>query len=336
MYKTYLLLNNCLLYILVIISCTADLRKQEYLLIDVEKNINNFSFAKLSEFSDDIDYIPLETNDSTLLKSISHLIITDSMLIISDYYYCITFDVNGEYICSYGSKGHGPGQFELSINNISFDNYSGKIYLSCKPDKLIEFALNGTFLREISIPDQFSKGASEFYVAGSNIFCGLDRLSDVHRLILFTDTGQILGVYPNYFNDNTLKGNLPAYALFNGVLFLIINDKILYKDGLCDTAFYLNKNNLQREPVYCFNFGKYRKVFDYLKSLSGFSLSNEEMRQHMSVADFMEVGDFLFFTCNFGAYLPIKESIMPDKSKIPPGNEIFPISAVRSIFNKKT
>jgi len=126
-----------ILLILFNLSCNADLKQYDITFIDIEKNIDNFQFVYLSDFTDDIEYIPLETRDSSLLRSVSRLIITDDMFIISDFYSCMAFNRGGKYIRRWGSKGNGPGQYVSSIETISIDEDNRKIYIITPPSKEI-------------------------------------------------------------------------------------------------------------------------------------------------------------------------------------------------------
>jgi len=327
-----------ILIILFNFSCNPDLEQHDITFIDIKNNLHNFQFVNLSEFADDIEYISLETLDSNLLRSIAHLVVTKDRFIISDFSSCMAFDREGKYICTYGGKGNGPGQYAYSIERISIDEDNGKVYLTIPSQKkFIEFSLEGSFIREISIP---SYDVNPLYeVLENDIFLGVQFMPLAkNRLIMFTDKGVITNTYPNYYSDTELQGNIPAYNFLNMnfTRLITIKDKILYKEGLSDTAFYLNKVNLQREPAYYFSFGKYRNAIEYLKSITGNRLDKSIMN-HMSVTGFIEIDDFLFFTCNFCLYMPESEVILVDKSRIPEGvTSLSSLNSVRSIFSKKT
>jgi len=182
-------------------------------------------------------------------------------------------------------------------------------------------------------------GSAQYAALGNDVFCGVHvSPSTQSRLYMFTDKGEFTGSYPNYYIDSALHGNISSYFSLNSTQ-LTINDNLLYKDGLCDTAFYLDKENLQRQPAYYFSFGKYRNAVEYLKSLRsipGNWTPDKGVLNHIVVAGFIEIGDYVLFTCNFCIYMPESEKIERN-IPIPEGvNSLGSLNPVRSIFNKKT
>ena len=62
--------------------------------------MSNMQSAKLSDFVDSIQYIPLETNDSTLIGSISRIIATPNKIFVGDRVAegVFVFDKKGKFI----------------------------------------------------------------------------------------------------------------------------------------------------------------------------------------------------------------------------------------------
>lgn len=85
-----------IIFLLIILtSCKSDVQEGTIPVIDIKKNIKNFQFVKLSEITGDIDYIPLETDSSSLMQSIWQIIMTDDRIIVEDGSAYKAFDKDG-------------------------------------------------------------------------------------------------------------------------------------------------------------------------------------------------------------------------------------------------
>lgn len=109
--KDYLIL----LYItLIISSCSStDIIYNKHSIINIADNIGKGHLANLSEIAESIEYIPLETNDSTLLGTIIRVYYSSGYFLprtaknTSGVY--IIFDKDGQHHGKLNSKGRGPG-----------------------------------------------------------------------------------------------------------------------------------------------------------------------------------------------------------------------------------
>ena len=310
-------------------------------LVDIESHINSFEFINLSLITDRIEYIPLETDSISLINGINKLINTNDRFIIHDGLSCKAFSKSGEYLCKYGNQGKGPGQF-LMINTISYDQERKMVYIASPPQLLMEYSKHGDFIRYIEIPPEMIDSVEEnvnYVTFGNNTFCGVTS-KDHNKLFLFNDRKEVLATYPDYYDDPSLKGNILAYLGANSNVF-VLGKNILYKDGLCDTVFYLT-SDLHREPVYYFHFGNYSHLKEYLKSLSNYQ-NMEELKgllDHCQITDLIEINDLLLFTCSFGNRLPKSEFIAYDVNQYSGGpfNSSFLgyINPIHGMYHKKS
>lgn len=280
--------------------------------VDIENNINSFEDVYLSEITDDIVYIPLETNTNSFLEYIGerHLVVTEEQFIIRNNISCKAYNRDGKYVCDYGSRGKGPGQY-ITNDFVTIDEKNKKMYLSVDNQGIIEYSYDAAFLRNIPIPDSVRKNIGygiNFLRLHDNIFCSMPNVAKMqYILFFFNDNKKVLGSYPNYYNDPSLKGSQLNYSSAN-MIYLTIGDRILFKQGLCDTAFYLT-TTLQREPAYYFNLGKYSRLKEYLKSIKSDNHDLKGLYNHIFVSGFIETKDFLLFTCEFRNHIPRSEYI---------------------------
>lgn len=309
--------------------------------INVANSISSFDYINLSEIADSIIYVPLETDSNCLIVFAHQIIVTKDRYIIVENQSCKAFDNDGRYICSYGSAGNGPGQF-LLIDKVSVDVHNNLLYLSCG-NMLIEYTLNGRFVRNISIPQVYNFLEVSKYaicVDSNNYWCVMEVSDQPNKVFSFNDNSRILNYFPNYYNNPKFRKNIYAYNIVSRSN-LSLADKIIYKDGLSDTAYYFTAN-LKHKPAYTFNFGEYSRLKDYLISLDGLKIDDElkDIDNHIRVFDFIELSDLLLFTCSFGNNIPKSEFIDRDMSLYTGGafsaKVIGNSNNVGAIFNKKT
>lgn len=100
---------------------------------------------KLSDFSDRIEYIPLQTKKESLVRGIAYLQMNDSVIGISDMQKVLLFKRDGTFIRAIGRRGKGPQEYG-GIYNFYFK--ADTIYI-ITVDKLLKFTMDGKFQREI-------------------------------------------------------------------------------------------------------------------------------------------------------------------------------------------
>jgi 6-bladed beta-propeller len=107
-------------------------------------------YAGLNELGKITKVIKLETSKDSLLGRIGRVRVdkTNGDLVIGDFRntnQVLRFNKKGEFICKYGRKGQGPGEY-VEVYNFTLTNKGDVILLTRL--KLIKFSKNGTFLQE--------------------------------------------------------------------------------------------------------------------------------------------------------------------------------------------
>jgi len=138
-------------------GCSSDNQKTETGLkvIDVAGGVGKSRQVNLSEIADTIEYIPLETTQESFLSPPQF----DRIFYENDIVYfpqktdiIKLFNSKGEYLSTFNRLGRGPQEYE-TIGKPQIDNASGKIIINSF-DKIVEYSLNGEFIRNISFPAQ--------------------------------------------------------------------------------------------------------------------------------------------------------------------------------------
>ena len=160
-----------LFFVSLFYSCSNETKKSNNLLeihIDIDKNIT----LPLSEITENIAAIELELTDENLInpEDIIKILLSDSLIFISEPEHLFVFNIEGKFIRSIGSKGQGPGEY-IRIKSFTFDEKNQIIYINSDGSQILGYDLTGKFLKKITI------------------------MKDVYG-------GQILGI--NYFNNELL------------------------------------------------------------------------------------------------------------------------------------
>lgn len=97
--------------------------------INIKKGVNNI--ADISNLSDSVKFVKLETNPDCLIGNISKIINYNGFYYVLDNKYAnalFRFNIEGKYIDKIFSVGKGPGQY-IKLQDFSIDKKNRKIYL---------------------------------------------------------------------------------------------------------------------------------------------------------------------------------------------------------------
>jgi hypothetical protein len=176
-------------------NCTAKKNNEEGELIKVD-----FENAKLnfSEVFDSVQYIPLETNDTSLLDNINKMYLTKNRIVVADYNNKFhLFDINGRYIRQIGGLGKGPGE-RMTLSDFIVDEKCNTIItLDARRRKIQYFTLEGEYLYEKKISFQTSEFAKLDSV--NYIFSNINEYNeDMYNIYITNSDFQIVS---GYFDD---------------------------------------------------------------------------------------------------------------------------------------
>ncbi len=114
--------------------------------IDFSDNLLQRYF-NLSEFTDSIEYLKLETNDSCFLKKIDKLFTVDNELFISDGERLFVFNrYSGRFIRNIGNIGKGPGEYFEVEDFVIFPEEDRVFITDLKGGRVHIFDLQGHFI----------------------------------------------------------------------------------------------------------------------------------------------------------------------------------------------
>lgn len=277
---------------------------------------------KASDYFASIEYVPLETTDSSLIGNKPAIVIDkDRVYVGSSQRPCLVFDLKtGKFIRSIGLIDKGPMGYKSS-NEFWINPENGVIYFPGWKKELIKYSVNGEFLGTQKIPDCAGDAASLSYLDQNTLVAHCEsmmgRVAD--RLVYFNDKGEVLKNFAGIPRSDTMdisnisnisiltaskmglsKGgvillkrgdiNQERLLMTNQPVFGHWNGKTWYKESYSDTVFNLSGQGI--EPGWVLDMGKYKLGIE--------ERDNREARKDKgNINQVMESDRFLMFSYFF-------------------------------------
>ncbi len=136
-------------FLFIVYSCSEKQENKESIKVD----LNNRNEVSIFSIFSKIEIIPLETNDSSLIKAISKIIVDNDTLYILDNEMSkiLVFNKSGNYLYSIDHKGRGPGEYTSTSDINVFDD--DLFVLSSLDNKLYIYTKSGDLKKTIHLPN---------------------------------------------------------------------------------------------------------------------------------------------------------------------------------------
>lgn len=285
-------------------------------LIKSESQILTFDLKKLPQqttlkLSDlgatDIQYIPLETSEQSVIPNIRNMIISKSYILIRYFSNVNIFRHDGSFVTKIGTKGRGPNEF-ISAQDVDINLKNESIYLADGlQQKFLVFSKNGNFIRTFKIPHT---GAVTFkYTEDGILLYYQNYMGNIENSYNLLDTaGNIIKNFPNKY---PWKRTVPTLAFLGENIFYRFNNQLLKKEIYCDTIYaYKNKGF---EPHLIINVGNLR-LTPTSRTESTVEIINNN---YLSPENLFEFADYIYyeFMLTFNGKLEIRSIIGSKKNK---------------------
>ena len=250
--------------------------------------------AKLSDLGFvDIEYIPLETKEQSLISGINLVYFTDysmNKIIPRDGYYIIKnkgrvlkFREDGSFIASIGKLGRGPGEI-VQIEDLEIDEENQNVFMvSGWQKKFCLYSPDGEFVNTFNVP--FYIREFRFVEGGILCYCGNNIGTNKNSFILIDKLGHIIKDFPNYYQF-TLKS---GFGFTHENLFYRFNDKIFKKELYSDTVYVFE--NMDFKPHMVIEVGN-RLITPRVRSESNMLTIDAKYIQPMNLFEF---GDYVYY-----------------------------------------
>lgn len=211
-------------------------------LVDLEACVKGpVQEMNLSEISDDIRYIPLETKPENLIKRIWQIVRYDDRILINGLTSLDMFSSDGRFVKKIGQRGNGPEDYTY-INGLVPDLDRGKFYIYTGP-KINIYDRQLNFLKSVQLSDKDDRMSFGIMMPDGNIISYLGSkykvIGSTNTIYSFAETdtlGQILRKYPNNF---PIESTYPGMVM-GEIPFYKKNGFVRYLDYGNDTLFSLS------------------------------------------------------------------------------------------------
>ncbi|MBN2675270.1 MAG: 6-bladed beta-propeller [Alphaproteobacteria bacterium] len=252
----------------------------------------------MSSFIDEVTYIPLETNQNSLLSAVDKLYVYENEIYILDKKQgaIVVFSENGKFKRKINRIGKGPGEY-INISDFSIDTSNGLLLISdTNTRKLHLYQTNGEFYKTYN-----SKTL--------NSFCELyDK-----RVISYSDNN----IYSEKYNLHVvdlesekkidylpIDVDLKDFQTRTGGQFMKNHmGQILFKEALGYNIYKFDSSGIKN--YFFIDFGEYNLPDSYFKGELDFndlvySLNDGKYAVYPTI--FMETSEIIFFRYQFGDY----------------------------------
>ena len=286
--KNYILLLGLILFV----SCDRQESVLHNRVLDVAQMLKKEIEVPLSEFSDSIDYVLLETNDSILLHQNAYVFYADnSDLFIRSKQSIFHFDSKGRFLNRIGKMGDGPHEYNV-IYNVSVDDVNKRLFLYVGQKKIYVMNYDGQFLYELNL--KVMEDVTAAYLINENRILAETRAYSNNgikvALSLFNMQGECIKKDLVVFGDD-LKTDLHMhtmpymYACQNMVRYMSSFSNMLY--------------GLQNEAVVdsmVFDFKNYQPDRSLIENMNK---RNDLLRNYASLVDIQENSNTMFLLVIF-------------------------------------
>ncbi|MDP3452958.1 MAG: 6-bladed beta-propeller [Bacteroidales bacterium] len=313
-------------------SCIQEEKTKNLRIIDLAGNVGKTSVVNLSEIAESVDYIPLETNDESLLAPpLTYLNFVNGKLYIRQFQTEIKiFNQDGSFVKVFNKQGRGPQEYEF-LSDFYIDLLTNNL-LVYTHKKLSEYNINGDFVRRISLYQK-----DEISIFGSNKYF---KIEENLNLVTFSKykskysscvTDSLFNVlyYINYSDkDISTRLNIEKQINFLTPYFYKFRDSVRIFNGYGENILSVS-NSKGVDTSFILNYGEYHYRNFNLNVRNSNNLPF--IHRYRSV---YESSNYLFMQFFMGS-LPHKPKIILRYEREKNEKKVeLPITA--SLFNKKT
>lgn len=258
------------------------------------KKLPNLSTLKLSDLGFvNIEYIPLETNEESMLPNIEGLSLNwgsykiladDNYFILKIWNKILRFRNDGSFVGLVGTEGRGPHEYTVA-HDIDVNPENHNTYLvSAWQKKFNVYSDKGDFIRSFQMPIY---APVQFRFVDGNILCYSDNLQgNIENSFVLLDTnGIILKNFPNKYPFKRKDG----FGFTHENLFYRFNNQLFKKEVYSDTI-YVYKN-MDFRPRLVIEVGERLITPKARSEFEGLEIG----KKYINPLNLFEFGDFVYY-----------------------------------------
>ena len=230
--------------------------------IDVAGAIGKGQIVPLSQIAESVEYIPLETSQSSLVDKLrwNSIVYENNKFYIKYNHSLFIFDNTGKFLFNFNRYGRGPQEYDY-LSDFCIDHDDNIIVRGF--ERFILFDKSGNFVKVLA-DKNFAPGVvlkncyplgKEKYLFITELKRGVDN--EYSAVIMDLKSDKIIKIkYPQ--KEREFVKSLPEmyrYSFYE-VTAILSSDGILLINGLDENVLRVDKN-LDIDTLFNFNFGKY-------------------------------------------------------------------------------
>ena len=248
------------------LSCTkqANVDQGDMYVIPIQSVFETERSMKLSELVDTIEYLELKTPEGLIISTIRGVKQVEDFLLIQARMVLYKFTQDGDYVCTVGGKGQGPGEY---TGVYDFDvNYRSRRIVISDSGRTHYYDFDGNYLES-----EKSETISDFAVIDTLkwVCCPSPQIYPF-RFVVLNANGDTLRTIanPNYGKPSKNEGGVYGYASTRQNRFYRHQGQ-LYTKGQLDEDTVYRVEGTHRVPHIAFEFGslhlpdQYASWYDY-------------------------------------------------------------------------
>lgn len=216
---------------------------------------------ELSDFAKNIEYITLQTTESSLIGPITLKIlnINNRIYILNSGFEgeILCFDIVGKFLFKINNKGRGPEEYDFVTDfDVSYDNRNLAI-LSSSTRKFLIYGISDTgfnFQRSITLKDPAPWRVS--LVPETDIaFMAIPSWTGTETTLslLINTFGDTLHYKSNYYKYNRIQRGQGGSRSISGLLVYSYGNFVCFKEEFSDSVFYVDTKDNSFKPRILFN-----------------------------------------------------------------------------------
>jgi len=219
------------------------------------------TIKELSDFAENIEYIPLQTTERSLIGSFTlKLLDIDNRIYIQNSGLegeILCFDIYGKFLFKINNKGRGPDEYDFVTDfDISSDNKILTI-LSGSTRKLVAYGISDTgftFQRSITLKEPAPWRVSLIPETDKAFMTIPTWLGTEPTLsLLINAAGDTIHIKPNCYKYNRIQSSQGGSRSIEGLLAYTTGDFVCFKEEFSDTVFYVDAKNSSFRPRIIFD-----------------------------------------------------------------------------------
>lgn len=261
--------------------------------IDVDSLTDRASIL-YSQLYSDVEYIPLETTESSLITMITKMEILDneSILVFDRMKGTVyLFGKDGKFLRQIGCKGNGHNEYTF-IQDMAYDKYNNQIIIFDSAKNIFMFYdKDGNYLSSLRLscfPSSFSVVDKEHLCLYLNYSDDIGNNSTGHNIMIIDREGGVCSKWLEYGKE------LQHFAPFCENIFFQSDNNLYIKPPFSNTIYNVSNNDVI--SAFSLDLGKDFITEDWFKRPTGeFESSLSLVGKGVFVYSFLESSSYLFW-----------------------------------------